>query len=614
MTKIKILDELTIQKIAAGEIIERPSSVIKELVENSLDANSSSITIEITNGGKDYIRVTDNGDGFTKEDLKIAFKRHSTSKLTNIEDLYRIVSFGFRGEALASISAVSKMEVLTKTVNDLSGLQAFVQNGEVLKIRPVGCPKGTTMIVRDLFYNLPVRENFLKSDTVEANNISDIIYKLALGNKGISFKYIKDNKIIFNTSENSDLKSNIYTLLGKDFSKNLISIDFNSSDFKINGYISNNSFYRSNRSHQYLYVNNRYVKNNFISTLIENKYKSIIPNNRYPVFIIFIDINPSLIDVNIHPTKQDIKFVNQSEMSNILENIIDNTLNRILSIPKVTFTKEKVEENQNELPLLYEKAIVDNSYLNVIEEKKLINSAKESHSESSNMNNIDSKINYYEELTCNKNSITQYSTNQNYDNQLDISFKNSKILGVLFSTYILMENPEMEKVFVVDQHAAHERVIYERYKEEYELEKVVIQNLLTPEIVELSNPEIETVMENIQFFNNLGFIIEEFGNNSVIIRGVPILFGKPQIKELFMDLLDTIALNIKSSYEIKLDKIIKMACTKAIKSGDIMDNVEIRSLIDQLSKCKNPYTCPHGRPTIIEISKKDIEKEFKRIM
>jgi DNA mismatch repair protein MutL len=332
------------------------------------------------------------------------------------------------------------------------------------------------------------------------------------------------------------------------------------------------------------------------------------------VFIIFIDINPSLIDVNIHPTKQDIKFVNQSEMSNILENIIDNTLNRILSIPKVTFTKEKVEENQNELPLLYEKAIVDNSYLNVIEEKKLINSAKESHSESSNMNNIDSKINYYEELTCNKNSITQDSTNQNFDNQLDISLKNSKILGVLFSTYILMENPQMEKVFVVDQHAAHERVMYERYKKEYKSEKVVIQNLLTPEIVELSNPEIETVMENIQFFNNLGFIIEEFGNNSVIIRGVPILFGKPQIKELFMDLLDTIALNIKSSYEIKLDKIIKMACTKAIKSGDIMDNVEIRSLIDQLSKCKNPYTCPHGRPTIIEISKKDIEKEFKRIM
>lgn len=319
MTKIKILDEFTIQKIAAGEIIERPSSVIKELIENSLDAKSSSITIEITNGGKNYIRVTDNGDGFAEDDLKIAFKRHSTSKLANIEDLYKIMSFGFRGEALASISAVSKMEVLTRTKNSLTGLQAFVENGEVKKIRPIGCPKGTTIIVRDLFYNLPVRENFLKSDTVEANNISDTIYRLALGNNGISFKYIKDNKVVFNISKNNDLISNVYILLGKEFSENLIDINYRSSDFDIFGYISNNTFYRSNRSHQYLYVNKRYVKNHFISNLIENKYKSIIPINRYPVFIIFIDINPLLIDVNIHPTKQEIKFTNQNEIGQVLE-------------------------------------------------------------------------------------------------------------------------------------------------------------------------------------------------------------------------------------------------------------------------------------------------------
>src|SRR5690606_6600571 len=277
MKRIKILDEKTIQKIAAGEIIERPSSVVKELVENSLDANATNITIEIRQGGKSYIRITDDGDGILEEDLSIAFKRHSTSKLTNANDLYRIMSFGFRGEALASISTVSKVEVLTKTNKDKFGVQAFVEEGKIIDKKPVGCPKGTTMIVRDLFYNVPVREKFLKSDISEANHINDIVYKLALGNPGVSFKYIKDNKIIFQTSNNNDILTNIYTLLGEDFSKNLLEINYEDVDFRIYGYISNNTFYRSNRKHQYIYVNNRYVDNNHISNLIECKYKSIIP-------------------------------------------------------------------------------------------------------------------------------------------------------------------------------------------------------------------------------------------------------------------------------------------------------------------------------------------------
>ncbi|CCQ93091.1 DNA mismatch repair protein MutL [[Clostridium] ultunense Esp] len=612
MTKIKILDEFTIQKIAAGEIIERPSSVIKELIENSLDAKSSSITIEITNGGKNYIRVTDNGDGFAEDDLKIAFKRHSTSKLANIEDLYKIMSFGFRGEALASISAVSKMEVLTRTKNSLTGLQAFVENGEVKKIRPIGCPKGTTIIVRDLFYNLPVRENFLKSDTVEANNISDTIYRLALGNNGISFKYIKDNKVVFNISKNNDLISNVYILLGKEFSENLIDINYRSSDFDIFGYISNNTFYRSNRSHQYLYVNKRYVKNHFISNLIENKYKSIIPINRYPVFIIFIDINPLLIDVNIHPTKQEIKFTNQNEIGQVFGTLIENELDKILSIPKATFGKDKKDENPDDLPLLYEKTFLEGSSLENNSGYDILEAHKDRYRKEKKIGDINNRSDYLNNSR--DKDLFQDKVNKEYDSELIYMLKNSRILGVLFSTFIVLENIEIEKVFVIDQHAAHERVMYEKYKSDYQSEKVVIQNLITPEIIELSHSEVESVAENIQLFRSLGFIVEEFGSNSVIIRGVPILFGEPQIKSLFMDLVDTIQHNIRSTYEIKLDKIIKIACTKAIKSGDNISNIEIQSLLKQLSKTENPYTCPHGRPTIIEISRKDIEKEFKRII
>lgn len=604
MNRIKELDEITIQKIAAGEIIERPSSIIKELVENSLDANSSNIVIEINNGGKSYIRVTDDGDGILEEDLDIAFKRHSTSKLSNVDDLYRVMSFGFRGEALASISTVSKVQVLTKTDDDLLGIQAFVEEGEVIKKRPVGCPKGTTMIVKDIFYNIPVRKKFLKSHIIEANHISDIVYKLALGNSDISFKYIKDNKVILKTSKDNDLISNIYTLLGKDFSDNFLRIDYEGSNFSISGYISNNTFYRGNRSHQYLYVNNRYIKNDHISRLIENKYKSIIPINKFPVFILFINVDPSLIDVNIHPTKQQIKFINQQLIDKELDYVIDRTLKNALSIPEVLFSKEKKKEQIEELPLLFEKSFVENenivrpdtTFYDINEHKSSINKV------------IEEKLKYDDKPT------DEEFSNEKADDILRDILQRIRPIGILFSTYILAEDSELNKLLIIDQHAAHERIMYEKYKEEYENEKVITQNLLTPEVIELTNTEVAIVMDNIELLRKLGFIVEEFGTNSVIIRGVPILFGKPEVKKLFLELIDTIKLDIKSSYEVKLDKIIKIACTKAIKSGDKIVDIEIKSLFEQLSKTKNPYTCPHGRPTIIEVSKEELEKEFKRIM
>ena len=605
MKRIKLLDDMTIQKIAAGEIIERPSSIVKELIENSLDANSDSIVVEIRNGGKDYIRITDNGDGIYEKDLTNAFKPHSTSKLSNIDDLYNIMSFGFRGEALASVSSVAKVEVITKTDVGSSGIQAFVEEREIVKKAPIGCPKGTTMIVRDLFYNVPVREKFLKSNLVEGNHISDIVYKLALGNPGVSFKYIKDNKVVLSTSKSNTLEETIYILLGKEFTNNLLEISCNNEHFKIYGYISNNQFYRGNRNHQYLYINNRYIKNANITKIIEDNYKSFIPINRFPIFVLFIDIDPSLIDVNIHPAKEEIKFVNEEELNTVLINIIDKSLRENLNIPKAFSKEETLDKSTEGIPLLYDKSFFQDEYEEIVVEQIEKEDIRKENTILEAIQVYDSDfVNYKED----------YKKETKKEDDLKEILPRLKFIGVIFSTYILAEDSLLNKVFVIDQHAAHERILYEKYKKEYENEKVITQRLLKPEIVELTNLEFSVAMQNIDLLRRLGFFVEEFGNNSVIIREVPILFGKPQLKSLFLEIVDNIRLVSNNSYDYKVEKIMKIACTNAIKAGDKVANIEVISLFKQLSETENPYTCPHGRPTIIEITKEDMEKEFKRIM
>lgn len=616
MGKIKLLDNLTIQKIAAGEVIERPASIVKELIENSLDANSSNIVVEINNGGKSYIRVTDDGDGITDDDLDLAFERHSTSKLSTIDDIYNIISLGFRGEALASISNVSKVQVMTKTKDSLGGIHAVIEEGKVVSKDTVGCPKGTTMIVKDLFYNLPVRKKFLKSDLVEFNHVSDIVYKLALGNYNISFKLIKDNKVILKTSNNNSLITNIYTILGKDIAKNLISISFEKDDFKLNGYISNNNLYRSNRSHQYLYINNRYINNNIITDAIERQYKSIIPINRFPVFTLFIEMNPGNLDVNIHPTKQEVKFVNQEEVISIISSTIRDSLNPSLVIPRVTFDNTKDVKKQEELPLLFEEPSTD-IYKDVVV-KDMTTHYKDNENEDDVKYENPITADYTNHIT--KKDITSESIEEQVieideirRDPINEVLLNISPIGVVFSTYILAEDREQDKLYIVDQHAAHERIMYEKFKEEFEKETIVTQQLLVPEVIELTNIEMSNLLENITLFNKLGFDIEEFGSSSIIIRGVPLVFGKPNIKNLFFDILDNLKQDIKSNYEMKIEKIMKIACTKAVKGGDSLSNIEIESLINQLNKCENPHSCPHGRPTMIEITKKDMEKKFLRI-
>ena len=620
MTKIRILDNLTIQKIAAGEVIERPASIVKELVENSIDANANNIVIEISEGGKSFIRISDDGDGIDEDDLKLAFERHSTSKLRTIEDIYNIMSLGFRGEALSSISSVSKVEVLSKTNSTQAGIQAQVEEGIIQSMDSVGCPKGTTMIIRDLFYNLPVRKNFMKTDKTEGNYISDIVYKLALGNYNKGFKFIRDNKVILQTNSNSDLKDNIYGILGKEFSDNLININFENNGIKIFGFISNNKFYRSNRSHQYIYINGRYIVNYGISSVIENQYKSLIPLSRFPVFILYIEMNPGDIDVNIHPTKQEIKFINNTNIHGIISNIVKESLNNSLYVPKMDFKEDVIKDESEGLTELFKEEetniysdIVIKDYTSLDKEFtiKKDNSPALSQKVYDNYSFVEEKL---EKIEKDEDIKVEYLKDDIYEEQkIEEVLSNISPIGVAFGTYIIAENRESGTLYFVDQHAAHERVMYERYLNEFENEIINTQQLIAPEIIELTNREMDEVVSNIDFFRNMGFDIEEFGPSSMALRGVPLIFGKPNARSLFLEILDNLKNDLKSSYDVKVEKIMKLACSSAIKANDKMSNIEILELFKDLKSCENSHTCPHGRPILIEITKRDIEKQFLRI-
>lgn len=609
-----LLDEKTIGKIAAGEVIERPSSIVKELIENSLDANSNNITIEIRDGGKTYIRITDDGDGINKDDLDLAFKRHSTSKLSSVEDLYKIRSLGFRGEALASISQVSKVEVMTKTADVVGGIHAVVENGEIKSKEVIGCPKGTTIIVKDLFYNLPVRKEFLRSDLTESNHIADIVYKIAIGNTGTSFRFIKDDKVVLKTSRNNDMKSHIYSILGREFTNNMIGLNSNEEGIQLTGFISNNNLYRSNRNHQYVFINGRYISNINIANIIEENYKTLIPVNRYPCFIIFMELDPSTIDVNIHPTKQEVKFSNQSKVFTVIKEACKIALNSSLTIPQFGLRKENKVPDEEQIPLLFE--LSSNTSNNGITEN-LQNNNEDSIKKDliiKDFTSINSTDNSCDNILIKEDiqDMNQYEDVKDDEEDIKTVLSNIKPIGILFNTYILAEDRVSEKIYFIDQHAAHERVMYEKYLREYKSEQIVIQQLLVPEIIELTTKEMNTFLENINTFKELGFDVNEFGSNGVAIRGVPIIFGKPNVSNLFFDILDNIE-NVKSSYDTKLDKIMKIACTKAVKGGDTLSEKEMFALFEQLQEFENPQTCPHGRPIIVEMTKQEIEKAFLRI-
>ncbi|OLR64222.1 DNA mismatch repair protein MutL [Peptoniphilus porci] len=627
---IRLLDEATISKIAAGEIIENPASIVKELVENSIDAGADNILIEIRGESTDFIKVSDNGSGFSEEDLNIAFLRHSTSKLEKIEDLEKIRTLGFRGEALASISNISKIKLMTKREEDLAGNSLVIENGKIIKKNKIGMPKGTTFVITDVFYNTPVRKKFLRKDLTEINNIIDTVQKIALSNNNIKFTLIKDGKTILNTGSDKDPINRIFSILGSEIASSLNEGSFESENYKIKGFFSDNKTFRSNRDSQYIFVNGRFIKNINISRAVEKKYHSLIPLNRYPVFVLYIDIDPKLIDVNIHPKKNEIKISNENILNAILTEIVEEVIYPNRSIREIEI-KDK-EENINVFDIFLDDdkprddSQSNESHTNLKSIWDLKNESQYKNYEDNLYNAFNEDAVLYKEDEVENNEVEKLeekTLNQEiheeknflFDNkksQIDEKLLNTNIAGILFKTYILLENQRDGIIFVVDQHAAHERVNYEKFLHMYLNSEITSQILLKPEIIQLNQIEYDKILNYLDLFTKLGFKIENFGDNSVVLREVPMIFGLPTYVNFIRDIIDSLDKEISSNYEADLYEIMKKACKASVKSGDDLSEMEIESLIRDLKNCENPYTCPHGRPTIVEVSKHTISKLFLR--
>ena len=626
---IVLLDDNTISKISAGEIIENPASVVKEPLENSIDAGAKNITVEVKNSPTDSIRITDDGCGFKADEIELAFMRHSTSKLSKVEDLEELTTLGFRGEALASISSIAKIRLLTKNSEDLAGTSTKIENGKIIEQSNVGMPHGSTFYVEDIFYNTPVRKKFLRADNVESNLIFDVIQKIALGNPQVSISYIRDGKTLLNSYKNSNYKNHILNVLGREIATNLIENSFSSENYKIRAYFSNNKLFRSSRNHQYIYINGRYVTNREISREIEKVYKSLIPLNRFPVFILFIDINSSLIDVNIHPKKHEVKLSNENNLIAILCEMVEEVLYPNRSIREI---EDEPKVNLNVFDIFDDKS--NDNLINFKEPtyEPSDNYIKEFDIDSQSFHENYQPFDVYEENADNNNDIDNIEDktedfNNDYISSLeqfqedsflndkeviDSNLINTRIVGILFDTFIILENKNKDLIYLVDQHAAHERIMYEKYKKQYLNSNINSQVLLKPEIIELNASEYMKIEKNFHLFKDLGFSIDSFGENSIILREVPMIFGFPTYVSFIRDIIDSLDDKIYSNYQADMWKVMKRACLKAVKAGDTLSNIEVKELINSLIHCENPYTCPHGRPTIIDIKKTTIAKLFLR--
>lgn len=683
--RINLLDEITINKIAAGEVVERPSSIVKELVENSIDAGADRIIIEVENGGKSLIKITDNGCGIPSSEVKKCFLRHATSKIDKIDDLFNLFTLGFRGEALASICAVSKLEMTTKFEDEAVGTKITLVGGNIEAKEAVGANTGTSIVIKDLFFNTPARKKFLKTDHAELMNITDIVNKLAIGYPNVKFRYLNAGKLMVNTPGDGKLVSAVRSIYSREVAENLIEINYDCSLFKIDGYIGNNNIYRSNRNLQHVYINGRFVKSKIIYDAIANAYKSIIPINKHAVCFINLHLDPQKVDVNIHPGKIEVKFEKENEIKlEIMEYIRAKLLKQSLigkyetfdRVPKDRAVKQDFSGNafknqdfgntttnfsetntklddKNIKPIDLSDEVDVNSFIKLddFEEKKKKEIKNKSNAtKNSSFKNYDNKTNKRESYSSGFSSYNSDVDNykNNYSSAVKIedndkisetesqmaftadgaildsekrdeiekkeagfSLKYYKVVGVVFDTYIVLQKGE--SMYLMDQHAAHERVLFERYMNAFHKREVHMQMLLDPIVLELSSVDMLQVEKNLDVFRNFGFEVEIFGMNNILIRGVPNLFGTPQSEKFILELIDNID-KVSNNYDLKDDRFAIMACKSAIKANDRIQNIEIESLFRQLEKCENPYTCPHGRPTMVEISKVEIEKMFKRIM
>ena len=766
MGNIVLLDELTINQIAAGEVIERPASVVKEMIENSIDAGAKNITVEIKNGGISYIRITDDGKGIAKDDVEMAFERHATSKIRSAEDLQDVKSMGFRGEALASIAAIANVELISKTEEDFTGTKIVVEGGNVLSLEETGCVKGTSITVRNLFYNTPVRYKFLKKDFTESGYIEDVITRIALVHPEVAIKLISSGKTVIQTTGNGDLKTVIYSIYGKDISDEIIPVSYEYEYIKIEGVIGKPAIARSNRSNQIFFVNKRYIKDKTLTASAEEAFQGLIPMGKFGFLVLNLEMNPNKVDVNVHPAKLEVRFEEESLVFKAVYNAIKDTLQnadlisdreknkeineaskdafKIENTQKIETTpiiendsvdmektqivqgglfgrglEKEIEEKPQENVEEKTQDVVENTPINNIEEmdvfkrlealqanlkeqveanpsieltddyKEMENKYKEIAQEADNIskelqaemdknkdenkeldvsenneidndevqvneeddikqeeseekqetakvdiNEVREKLNSFEEMykklfnkepyynkTAQKPKekdeygITESDLSDNvsiFEDMAEYKEKKYKFIGIAFKTYIILEmNSEL---YIMDQHAAHERILYEKIKKNFysETEKSS-QMLLLPDIITLTHKEMDIAKDNFELFEKAGFILEEFGENTIKVSGVPEVCIDLDTKELFMETLDginTVARTAKQEIEDKF--IATVACKAAVKANMALDEAEVNSLMEKLLELPNPFSCPHGRPTVIKMSKYDIERKFGR--
>ena len=771
MGNIVLLDELTINKIAAGEVIERPASVVKEMVENSIDAGATSITVEIKNGGISFIKVSDNGKGISSDDLEIAFERHATSKIRSADDLNTVTSMGFRGEALASIAAVANVEMISKTENQEIGYRVLVEAGDILEKEETGCRTGTTITVRNLFFNTPVRYKFLKKDYTESGYIEDVITRIALVNPNVAIKLINTGKTVIQTNGSGNLKDIVYSIYGKDVASNILEVDYQYEDVKITGVIGKPEIARSNRSNQLFFVNKRYIKDKTLTAATEQSYKGLIPIGKFGFAILNIEMDPSKVDVNVHPAKLEVRFQEENKIFQAIYHAIKETLlkNELVSDSEKSLREEKEEKKIDRSALSFEERLRNlrenkkennskglfsfrkqndrqieqyteeesriktnvlediynekNQMQNVesktnsnlgepidttdvleqlkkmrvkLEEELKENQAKDNNegNEFDNENNIEDKaeklklteevkeqessegttkkeqkekidkINNVIENIDNKEIKEEFGeikekmeklnnnpkvVSEDFDemyrklfgrspiadveekkeetnNAIDIVkdnvsiFENDekfqkpayKFIGIVFKTYIILEIGQ--EMYILDQHAAHERIMYEKVKKNYYSDEVKdSQLLLLPDIITLTHKEMDIAKENMDMFEQAGFTLEEFGENTIKLTGVPTVCIDLDTKELFLETLDEINTVARTAKQEKEEKFIAtVACKAAVKANMALTTEEVEKLMDELLKLPNPFTCPHGRPTVIKMTKYDIERKFAR--
>ena len=644
---ISVLDKNTIDKIAAGEVVERPSSIVKELVENAIDSGASAISVEIKDGGISLVRVTDNGGGINKDEIKTAFLRHATSKITKAKDLFNIHTLGFRGEALSSISGIAKCEVISKPSAQLTGVRYVIEGGYEVSFEDVGAPVGTTMIVRDVFFNTPARRKFLKSVTTETAYITDLMEKFMLCNLDVSIRYIVNNQTRLQSSGNGDLKEVIYQIYGREVHKALVEVDHKADDISIKGFIAKPEISRSNRNQLIYFVNGRYVKDKHIIKAIEDGYADRMMQHKYPFAVLMIEINTEIVDVNVHPSKMEIRFSEESYIYEKVKEAIESSLKKAYMIREAKIDEEKkssLKRSFERLPEPFEKNKL--SLLNKDENRSQI-TAKETETKEEflkDLTQIDlsEKTNYPQDKIQIDPEIFRYNVNhllertllsdsgknsefiEKYEDKKEPSFeqldfmdkkasKKRNIIGQIFDTYWIVEFDK--SMYIIDQHAAHEKVLYERFLKQLDNEEIASQIISPAGVISLSSIEADAVKKHLASLRKLGFEIEHFGGREYSISAIPTIL--PSIdKEVWLKELITELLEVDSAKNTEsiLEKIASMSCKAAIKGNQRISYEEARILIDELLELDNPYNCPHGRPTVIQMTKTEIEKKFKRII